>query len=281
MNDLANCVENADITMYADDTSASTTIKSVSDVEYKLTPDMVKICDWLKSNKLSLNALKTEFMIIGTNRNVHNTTDLIAVHVDGALIRRVNKLRCLGLIVDDRPSWKEHISYISSKVSRNIGILKRVRECVTKETLLIMYRTLIEPCFRYCNTTWGNCGTTLLKKLQTFQNRVARVIEGVKYDEADHPKILRNLNILNVHQLVMLDNAFLVYKINNDLTPQHTKDWFTKCSTVHSYSTRAAVAENFGIPKVKTEKAKQSFLHSGAKIWNELPDHVKRSQHIT
>ena len=73
----------------------------------------------------------------------------------------------------------------------------------------------------------------------------------------------------------MLDTASLVYKINNDLTPQHTKDWFRKCSTVHPYSTRAAVAGNFGIPKVKTEKAKQSFVHSGAKKWNELPDHVK------
>ena len=153
MNDLPNCLENAAITMYADDTSASTTIESVSDVEYKLIPDMVKIFDWLKSIKLSLNALKTEFMITGTNRNVHNTTDLIAVRVDGALIRRVNKSRYLGLIVDDRLSWKEHISYISSKVSRNIGILKRVRERVTKETLLIMYGTLIEPYFRYCNTT--------------------------------------------------------------------------------------------------------------------------------
>ena len=119
-----------------------------------------------------------------------------------------------------------------------------------------------------------------MKKLQTFQNRAARVIEGVKYDEADHPKILRSLNILNVLQLVMLDTASLVYKINNGLTPHHTKDWFTKCSTVHSYSTRAAVAGNFGIPKVKTEKEKQSFLHSGAKIWNELPDHVRRSQSI-
>ena len=85
---------------------------------------------------------------------------------------------------------------------------------------------------------------------------------------------------MNVLQLVMLDTASLVCKINNDFTPQHTKDWFTKCSTVHSYSTRASVAGNFGIPKVKTEKAKQSFVHSGAKMWNELPDHVKRSLSI-
>ena len=48
-------------------------------------------------------------MIIGTNQNVHKTEDLIAVHVDSALIKRVNKWRYLGLIVDDRLSWKDHI----------------------------------------------------------------------------------------------------------------------------------------------------------------------------
>ena len=49
--------ENADITMFSDDTRASSSIKSVTDVEYKLLPDIIKICDWLKTNKLSLNAL--------------------------------------------------------------------------------------------------------------------------------------------------------------------------------------------------------------------------------
>ena len=53
-----------------------------------------------------------------------------------------------------------------------------------------------------------------------------------------------------------------------------------KRSTVHSYCTRAAEAGNFDLPKVKTKKTKQSFLQSGTSIWNELPDHVSRSQSI-
>ena len=68
MKDMPKCVENADITMYRDDTRASSSIEIVSDVEYKLIPDMIKICDWLKTNKLSLNAPKTEFMIIGRKK---------------------------------------------------------------------------------------------------------------------------------------------------------------------------------------------------------------------
>ena len=90
---------------------------------------------------------------------------MIVVRVDGALMRRVNKSRYLGLIVDNRLSWKGHMAYISSKISRNMGPLKPIRECVTKETLQILYTTLIEPYLRHSNKTWEYCETTLLKNL--------------------------------------------------------------------------------------------------------------------
>ena len=58
INDLPNCVENGHITMYADDTSSSTRVNDVKDTETKVIPDLIKLCDWLKAGKLSLNALK-------------------------------------------------------------------------------------------------------------------------------------------------------------------------------------------------------------------------------
>ena len=66
INDLPNCVKNGHITMYADDTSSSTRVNDVKDIETKVIPDLIKICDWLKENKLSLNVLKTELMLLGT-----------------------------------------------------------------------------------------------------------------------------------------------------------------------------------------------------------------------
>ena len=77
-----------------------------------------------------------------------------------------------------------------------------MREYVPGEILILLYRTLVEPYLRYCNTTWGCCEVTLLNRLQALQNRAARVIKGLQYDEADHPKILRELGILSVEQLV-------------------------------------------------------------------------------
>ena len=44
-------------------------LNDVKDIETKVIPDLIKICDWLKANKLSLNALKPELILLGTTRN--------------------------------------------------------------------------------------------------------------------------------------------------------------------------------------------------------------------
>ena len=59
--------------MYADDTSSSTVVNDVKDIETKVIPDLIKICDWLKANKLSLNALQTELMLLGPFRNIRDS----------------------------------------------------------------------------------------------------------------------------------------------------------------------------------------------------------------
>ena len=100
-------------------------------------------------NKLALNVLKPEFMIIGTSQRLNildrtpETTPYI-ISVDGCQNRRVKSVKHLGLIVDDTLTWDEHVDYISTKISKNIGIIKRVRTILPWHSLLTLYRTLIE-----------------------------------------------------------------------------------------------------------------------------------------
>ena len=73
--------------MYADDTSSSHRVNDVKDIETKVIPDLIKVCDWLKANKFSLNALKTELMLLGTTRSIRKLGSLIAIRIDSHLIR--------------------------------------------------------------------------------------------------------------------------------------------------------------------------------------------------
>ena len=193
MNDLPLCVEHGHVTMSADDTSPSNCIKSVNDIVSKVVPDMQNIIDWLKANWLSLNAAKTEFMLSVTTANVLKFGGLLTIGIDGYTIKSVHVAKRLGIIIDDKMSWKDHTDYISLKIKRNIGMMKRVRRDVPTECLTSLYRSLVEPYIRYCNTTWGGCNTSLLDTLQTLQNRAARVIANLKYENTDHTKLLKDL----------------------------------------------------------------------------------------
>ena len=93
--------------------------------------------------------------------------------------------------------------------------MKRVRRDVLTECLISLYRTLTELYIRYCNTTWGGCNS-LLDILQTLQSRTARFIANVKYENTDHANLLKDLDWLNVRQLIEFDTASLMYKIEND-----------------------------------------------------------------
>ena len=163
MNDLPSVVTDVDITMYADDTATDTAFRTVGEIKQPLLR-------WLDKNRLSLNIIKTEFMILGTNSRLRNLdTDPAStpyiLSVGNIEIKRDKSTKYTGLIVDDTFSLSDHTDHISMKIKRTIGVLKRTLSYLPKSSLITLYRTLIEKHLRYCNIIWGQCGETLKDEL--------------------------------------------------------------------------------------------------------------------
>ena len=149
MNDLPLYLPNVEITMFADDTSFARDFKNVDEIKEHLVPAFFKICMWLNINKLSLNTVKTEFMIISTPNSISTldrdpiSTPYMIVGASDCRIRRVKLVKSLGLIVDDTLTWLDHIDYISTKIKRGIGVMKKASKV---PDLLMLYRTQILQC---------------------------------------------------------------------------------------------------------------------------------------
>ena len=289
MNDLPLFVTNAQINMYADDTSLYNNIKSVSEIKDNLIPAFLKICDWLRSNKLSLNTLKTEFMVIGSQNKLNNMdsdpmTTPYLISIDGFTIKRTKVVKYLGLVVDDALTWyiDQHIDYISTKLAQGVGILKRTRSFLPKQSLLTLYQSMIEPYFRYCNIVWGQCNETLLDRLQTLQNRAARVIANISYEAADHNSLLCDYGWLNVRNLIRLDLGVFMYKTQKGLAPDVFYDLYHSVTELHSYNTRSAYIYNgnLQIPLTNLRAGDKAISVSGARIWNNIPNSVKQAQSL-
>ena len=80
-------------------------------------------------------------------------------------IKETNSIKFLGIIVDNKLKWREHIIYIKNKVSRAIGIIYKAREYANKQTVKQMYYTFVFPYLIYCCEIWGNTSHTYLDPL--------------------------------------------------------------------------------------------------------------------
>ena len=62
-----------------------------------------------------------------------------AIVTDGKVVKRVAHTRSLGIMIDEYLSWDKQIHYISKKLKRNIGVIKRVCSVIPKESLVALY----------------------------------------------------------------------------------------------------------------------------------------------
>ena len=206
--------------------------------------------------------------------------NVLSGHFDGFTIKRTKVVKYLGLVVDDALTWSQHVDYISTKIAQGVGILKRTRSFLPKQSLLTLYRSMIEPYFRYCNIVWGQCNETLLDRLQTLQNRAARVIANISYEAADHNSLLCDYGWLNVRNLIRLDLGVFMNKTQKGLAPDVFYDLYHSVTELHSYNTRSADNGNLQIPLTNLRAGEKAISVSGARIWNNIPNRVKQAQSL-
>ena len=120
-------------------------------LEQALNTEISKVSNWLIANKLSINVKKkTNYVIFKTRQKKLNNPNLhISLH--GELIEQKRSVKFLGVFVDEKLDWKEHIHIISGKISRSIGIISKSRFYLSRETLFKLYFTLVYPYLYYGN----------------------------------------------------------------------------------------------------------------------------------
>ena len=164
------------------------------------------------------------------------------------------------------------------KINRGIGIIRRVRQFIPEKSLLLLYQTLIDLYFRYCSTVWGQCGETQKDKLQALQNRAARSIAKVKYEDADHLQLLLIFGWLSVRSLISYEMGVFMYKTLNGLAPDSMIEMLERQADIHQYSTRSANIGGIFIPHRNLSKGQEAISYAGARLWNEISIEIRRAQ---
>ena len=284
------------LVLFADDTNIFVSGES-EDEAYK-TANLVleKVNDYMYSNKLHININKSCYIHFSpyTNRMacarvrpfVKNNN--LNLYLYGKLLKKVEKVKFLGVVIDEELSWEAHIDHLEAKLNSSIVMIKRIKQFIPKSEYLNIYNALFLSHLTYCISCWGGVPKYKLGKIFAIQKRCIRLLFGKEYSY-DHPEYYQTCArtrtfaenmapkmytlehtkpLFNEHELLSLENLYTyhtfmeVFKLLKFQSPISLRELFTLSHISHKLT--------LILPRVSLNKRKQNFIFKSAIIWNKL-----------
>ena len=133
----------------------------------------------------SLDACETIFRHHGLTLNRNKCKELrvclsspvvLPASVSGFSV--TDKIKVLGVIISNDFKWNAQMSHLMKVASRRLYIIRCLKKILNKDNLVNVYHALITPLFTYASPAYGCLPSSLLEKLERFQNRAHRLICG-------------------------------------------------------------------------------------------------------
>ena len=188
------------IATFADDTAILTTGINTRYSTMKLQNSLNKITSWCKQWRIKLNESKSQHINF-TNRK----ETPLPVKINGKIIPFGNSAKYLGLTLDAKLRWKEHIKIKVRQLNITYKKLQWMigrKSSLSIHNKLLLYKQILKPIWTYGIQLWGCSKKSNVMLIQKFQNKVLR-------DIVDAPWYVRNADL---HRDLKMDEVSEVRK---------------------------------------------------------------------
>ena len=179
INDLPRSSKKLIFRIFADDTNIFYSSNNLEQLQTVINEELELVLKYCAINKLSINFKKTNFMIITTPKKKVN------IRITTCNIEQKSQIKYLGVFIDEHLKWDAQLQHINNKLTKNIGILYKLR-------YYVYYYTLIYPYLNYGLMSWGTACQTKLNKIKIRQNKCICSIFFANKSESSTPRIITN-----------------------------------------------------------------------------------------
>ena len=222
VNDIVKASSKFVVILYADDTTLNSTLdifgNDTEEVQNLFISELKIVFKWLDVNKLCLNVSKSKFMLfhMPQKRVPHLLFSIDRMHIE-----QVTEYNFLGLILESNLNWKAHLSAISTKISRVMWLLHKLKFIFPKQVrtyyiLITIYKSLFIPHINYGLLLWGQVDESLDK----IQKKAIRT-NTYSYYIAHSEPLLKELNLLKVKDLFQLKVLKFLFKLYHNKLPPY------------------------------------------------------------
>ena len=245
---------------------------TISNLEYLISSQLLRVNNWLNANKLIPNALKSKALIIPPKTRQHAPN--LEITIDSCQISVVESVKYLGIYLDNKLTFGPHISYLQSKLSRLIGIISKIKYYVPDRVLFLLYFALFHSHITYGLIIWYSTYKTYTSKISKLQNRIIKIITKSNPREKVFP-LFKKHGILTLDDLFIYEVAALMFKYRSNNVPYNLSQYFTLTSDIHKLNTRSCSYDTYYLPWFKINKLQHSIKFTGVKVWNKIPNEIK------
>ena len=188
-------------------------------------------------------------------------------------IEQKDYVKYLGVLIDSRLSFKQHLIEVNKKFSKTIGLMFKLRYYMNKKTLIMIYYGLIYPFLIYAVPIWGNSCSTFIDPIYKLQKKVVRLITFSNYTAHSDP-LFNSLHILTIIDIYKIQTLKFVYACLKKSNPSQFHEYFlysitnlnTQSSRNHLLNTPQPRTVTYGLKSIK---------YDGAILWNNLPSNIR------
>jgi hypothetical protein len=254
--------------LFADDTSLFYSHKNKHDAINILNAELSKISQWLAANKLSLNVSKSKLLVFSNQKHDNVNVDTLKLTLNGETLKEVNFAKYLGVLIDNKLSWKNQIDAIKLKLSKGVGLLAKIRHFVPHNVLRSLYFSFINPHVDYNILNWGMASPTTLDPID---KKIKKAVRIISFKDSDHPSapLYKDLKILPLSNSLELRQAKHMWKLINGFLPPCMSSQF-------NFNERTV----FSISYSRLVSLQRFILFMGPITWNQVPDIIKHKSSL-
>ena len=271
INDMFYSMKECLVLNYADDNTLYTYDYDPNALINRLLNDTNVAINWFSSNFMQANPSKFQSIFLKPMKKSDPFPE--ALQSNDVLIQTHTSVKLLGIHIDCKLNYVEHVRFMCKKAARQLNALKGVSKYLPINNKMLIYRSFILSNFSFCPLVWHFCGKKETKKIEKINERALRIVFSDYVSLYDELLDKSKTNTLFVQRLKRLVTE--VYKCIYKISPAPMHEMSS--IKIQKYNLRNK--HTVDIPLVTTSRyGSKSFSYLANHIWNQMPNSIKCSQ---
>uniref|UniRef100_A0A1B6K909 Reverse transcriptase domain-containing protein n=1 Tax=Homalodisca liturata TaxID=320908 RepID=A0A1B6K909_9HEMI len=261
VNDIAGCISDSHLYLFADDTSLVVSSKSKPQLENQIFIDGSSLFQWLEENSLCINTAKTKLVDFAIRNQLDN--ECLNIIIGDTEFSPSATVNYLGVVFDRNLNFSNHIEKVTGKLSSSIFLLSRLACFKSADILLLAYHGCFYPYLSYAVPIWGH-ESTKTQYVFRLQKRAVRIVFHLAGNQSCR-SLFREKGILTFPSIYILNSLTFLIK-NFGLFTSHI-------THTHRYQLRHN--NNITLPRHSTTFFRNKTYSSCISLFNSLPQYLK------